>query len=510
MSTNREIVKSTAIIILITILAKAIGIITQIVVASKFGLGKEMDIFYISVMIPMLLVGVIGGCTGAALIPIYTDYRIKKGSKEAGLICSSILNVSLLALIAITVSLAIFAKHLIPLAAPGFKKETIDIGIKLALLVFPILIFGGMNVIFQSIINAHKHFKATSIAPMLVPISIIVIVLFGSRKYGIISLAFGNLLGFFLVGCLLILVLKSIGVGYSLSINLRHPGVKKIFNLMLPLIVGATLVHINVVVDKIMASTLLEGSVSALGYADKIINVIQAVFIISFSTAILPYFSEEVANNNIEELKRTLNRGIKMLAFIFAPITVGIAVLAKPLIMLLYQRGAFTQQASIVTSGVLLCYCLGLYGMALIFLLTRAFYALKDTKTSMFAAIISVFFNIVLNIILMRYMGVSGIAFSTSLVSVIVVIFLFFRLRKKFELLRYWDITKSALKIWVLALTMGLICHLFFIQRILNSLVINFLATVLIGIVVYGILSFWFKIDEFNSLYRVAKEKFRK
>jgi len=503
MSINKSLGISTLLIIVLTVLGKPFGVLKEIYVAYQFGTGKELDAFYIAFTIPTFIVLIFSGGIHGSFMPVYLDHKIKIGDKDANTLFSTVLNIYMLFLFGATLFILVFREVLIKLAGPGFDLETRQISTNLLLILSLILFFEGFNGFLSCELNAHKRFVATSLIPVCIPILMIVSLYFG-RHYGIYSLAFGNITGLLIAGIGLIIAVRRTGVIYTIKIQSGHPGLRKVIKLMLPLLIGSLLAGANTVVDRVMASTLSVGSVSSLGYANRIIVMFQSVIIMAISRASLPYFSEQVSTGETEELKKTINLSIRFLAFLFIPITLGLLILSKPLVSLLYERGEFGPNSAFLTSQALVFYSLGLLFMALIFVFSRVFHAFQQTKVNMYAAFLSVSLNICCNLILMRYMGAPGIALSTSIVNFIVSIFLFYMLFLKLGKFAIMEIVKAVLHILGPAMLMCGAC-LGTIHLLKAELVLEVAISIMVGFASYIAFCSLFKVPEFGRAVNLIR-----
>lgn len=187
----------------------------------------------------------------------------------------------------------------------------------------------------------------------------------------------------------------------------------------LPVFIGVAINELNVLVDKSLASSLVSGSISALNYANKLNSLILGVFISAITTVIFPLLAKESNSGNIKGMKMIMRYGVNLILLITIPATVGLIVLAKPIVEVAFETGEFDATATIMTTQALIFYSLGLVAMALRLLITKVYYSLQDTKTPMVNSAISVGFNIVLNIILVRFMTHAGLALATSIATII-------------------------------------------------------------------------------------------
>jgi putative peptidoglycan lipid II flippase len=201
--------------------------------------------------------------------------------------------------------------------------------------------------------------------------------------------------------------------------------------LVLPVLIGSAVQQINTVIDKTLASSLVEGSISALTYASRINDLIISVFVMAITTVIFPMLSKAFSQDDEVQVRKIMGEGINIILIITVPATIGILILAKPMVRIFFQRGAFSEVATQMTSSALIFYSLGLVGSSLRLMLNKVYYSFQDTKTPMINGAIAVGLNIVLNLILIRYMAHAGLALATSISATFTTLLLFLDLRKK-------------------------------------------------------------------------------
>jgi putative peptidoglycan lipid II flippase len=276
----------------------------------------------------------------------------------------------------------------------------------------------------------------------------------------------------------------------------------------LPIIMGTSVNEINVLVNRTLASGLAVGGISALNYANRLNGFVQGLFVASISTVMYPMISKMAAENNLKGLKGYVSEAISMINLLVIPATIGAMIFSKEIVALLFGRGAFTAEAIDMTANALFYYSLGMIAFGLRDILSRAFYALQDTKTPMINATIGVAINIILNIVLSRFLGIGGLAFATSIAGVVSAILMFVTLRKKLGPFGLKEIIRSFLKISIASVLMGLIAYGSF--WLLGQLVSENLALLLaigVGALTYAVFIYFMKIPEVDRTLDVLKKK---
>ena len=520
METKYKIAKYAGIVIIATIFCRILGLGREIVISNRFGAGIETDAFFIAFMIPNLLRSLLGeGALNSAFIPVFTEYLTNYDRKKAEYFASNVLNILIIILIVVVILGIWGAPLLINIIAIGFKSNMYkyQLAITLTRIIFPYIGFVAVAALFMGILNSYDHFLVPALAPAMLNISIIVFSLTLSYKYGIYSIAWGVILGG--IGQALVqtpaLIRKKIK--YSFVVDFNEPGVKKLLKLLLPVMIGLAITQINVIVDRTIASTLIDGSISALYYSNRLVQFPLGAFGIAISIAIFPTLSKYTAKNNIPEFKKSLFFGLKMLMFITVPSAVGLMVLKDSLIRLIYEHGIFSRVASNMTASALLYYSIGLFAYACVRLITMSFYALKDTKTPVKIGAYIVFINIALDLILVRYLAHSGLALATSVAAILNMIILLKVLQDKIGDIELKSQASFLIKIIISSIFLGTICVL--VSNYLGSVldlndkynqIIQVTASIFSGGLVYFIISYMLGVKEVRSLKQSIKTILRK
>lgn len=463
METKYKIAKYAGIVIIATIFCRILGLGREIVISNRFGAGIETDAFFIAFMIPNLLRSFLGeGALNSAFIPIFAEYLTNHDRKKAEYFANNVLNILIIILI-IVVALGVWAAPLIiNIIAIGFKSNIYkyELAVNLTRIIFPYIGFVAVAALFMGILNSYNHFLTPALAPAMLNISVIIFAITLSYKYGIYSIALGVILGGIGQALIQTPALIREKIKYSFVVDFNDPGVKKLLKLLIPAMIGLAITQINVVVDRTIASTLIDGSISALYYSNRLVQFPLGAFGIAISIAIFPTLAKYTAKNNITEFKKSLLFGLRMLLFITVPSAIGLIVLRDSLIRLIYEHGIFSRAATNMAASALLYYSIGLFAYACVRLITMSFYALKDTKTPVKIGIYIVFLNIALDFILIRYLAHSGLALATSVAAILNLIILLKVLQDKIGDMELKSQASFLIKIVISSIFLGIICIL--------------------------------------------------
>lgn len=516
MEENSQVIKAAGVIGAATLLSRILGYIRDAVIAWYFGAGHSTDAFIAAFRIPNLLRKLFGeGAISNAFVPVLTDYLTKDGKQEALRLARSALFVLSILLVVISLCGIALSPLIVKAVAPGFidSPGKMPLTITLTRIMFPYIFFLGLVALCMGVLNVFGHFAAPALAPVLLNLAMICAVFFicPYMSRPIVGLAIGVILGGVLQLSLQLPFIIRKGLILRQKGNLFHPGLKKIGRLMPPIIFGGAVYQINILVDGLLGSLLKEGSVSYLYFADRLVQFPLGVFAIAAATAVLPSLSREAASNNLNALKDTFGYAFRLIIFFTIPSMVGLIILREPIVALLFQRGQFNPMATQLTARALLYYAIGLGAFSAVKIVAATFFALKDSRTPMIMAVISVAANIVLGIILMRPMAHAGLALATSLASILNLGLLVHALRCKLGSLGWRSIFQSACRTLASAGVMGI-----FVWIVANFLILpeggtaiqqllRLIGNIFIGLIIFGICSFLIKSPELQSVVAEVK-----
>ncbi|MDQ4035711.1 MAG: murein biosynthesis integral membrane protein MurJ [Chloroflexota bacterium] len=458
LETGRVLVTASLILTVAALASRLLGWIRLLVIGSQFGASRELDAYFAAFRIPDAIFQlVVAGALSAALIPVFSGYRARGQDEEAWKLASSVINLVLIALAALSLVMAIFAPLLVPIVAPGFDAPTTELTIRMTrvMLISPVLI--GMGAVVTGILNSYQQFTVPAIAPLLYNLAIIFAAIFLAPIMGVEGLAVGVAIGSLAHLAVQLPNLGRVGQRYDLTIGLGHPGVRRVAWLMGPRTLGLAAGQINFLVSTVLASGLPEGSVTAYNYAFQLSQIPVGVIGVSIAVALFPTLSQDAALGRIGEIRRQVANAVRVLVFVAAPLTAIMVVLREPLTSVFYQYGLFSQSATDRTASTLLFFALGLVGHIVVHVLTRAFYAMQDTRTPVAWAIIAVAINVPLMAMLVGPMGVEGLALALSISSVLEVIGLLWYLRRRIESVDESAIARTVVRSGVAALAAALL-----------------------------------------------------
>lgn len=523
-SKQESLVRSAGVVSAAVFLSRITGLIREVAMARLFGAGQVYDAFLLGFRIPNLTRDLFAeGALSSAFVPIFTKYLSTKGKVEAAEL-SNLVATSLIVVVGVFCALGmLFSPQLVELLAPGFAAipGKFALAVRLTRMMFPFLLLVALAAQAMGVLNSCNQFGVPALS---------------STFFNIGSLGFGLALGF-LVGPKLGLTpiegmaygvviggawqllwqvpsLVRAGFVFRPRVNLSHPGLRNILQLMGPAIVGNASVQVNVMVNTNFASTItdatghvINGPVSWLGYAFRFMQLPLGLFGVAIASATLPAVSRSAALGDMNEFRHTLARSLGMIFLLTIPSSVGLAVLGDSMIAAVYQGGKFRAYDTHQTALALSCYAIGLAGYAAVKVLAPAFYALNDARTPMLVSLASILVNLAAasSMVKLAGLGHAGLALSTSAVALFGSVVLFEVLRRRIGGVEGRRLTASFVKIAIAAALMGggcilssrLVEHFIGITRLAR--VIDLAVSVPLGLIIFAALCKFLRLPELES-----------
>ena len=512
-----KVAKAAMGLMIATLLSKVLGFGRELALASAYGASNYSDAFLVSLNIPTVIFSVIGTSLGTAFIPLYWDVNKNKGDEDALKFTNNVLNVVLSLCLIFSALGIIFAENIVRIFAVGFEAEVFNIAVFYTRIMLLGLMCLGMNYMMSAYLQVKENFVVPGL--MAIPYNIILIAtILISAKVNPNFLAVGALIGLSSQVLFQLPFAIKKKYKYKFTYDLKDEYLKKMFWLVLPVLAGVAVNQINAIVDKSLASTLVEGSISALNYGNRLVQFVLGLFIVSISTVIYPLLAKLSNEKNVKQFNKTISTSINTVILLVIPVSVGAISLAQPIVKLLFERGAFDSTATQMTVAALVCYSIGIIGFGLRDILGKVFYSLQDTKTPMINGALCMVLNIIMNItfITVFNFGHAGLALATSISSILCIILLLFNLYKKIGDFGIKDILKVLAKVLVISVIMAVAVKLSYVKLaavlgggfIQQSLTL--MISVMVGVVIYGAGVYCAKIEETHTIIDKVKAKIRK
>ncbi|MEG6567074.1 murein biosynthesis integral membrane protein MurJ [Thermoanaerobacterium saccharolyticum] len=457
MSISKNTAKVAGLVMVITFISKITGFLREVVLGSKFGTTKDIDAYNMAQNIPMVLFAAIAASIGTTVIPLFSEYLAKKGKDKAFDFINNLLNVIILMTVLFTVIAAIVSPIIVKIMAPGFKGDVYYETLDLTVILLPVMIFVAVSNIITGALQSLQHFAVPAMIGIPYNIIIIGTALMYGAKYGIYGVALATVVGSIIQVIMQLPVLYKFGFRYRFVLDLKDEGVKRVIILAMPVLIGTSIQVINTYVDRMIASYLPAGSIAALNYANRLIGF--DIFSMAIAIVIYPMLSRYFASNNIDEFIKGIKMAVKAILYIMIPVTVGAIIFRVPIIRILFERGAFDERSTYLTSIAFMFLSLGMTANGLRNVLSRGFYSLKDTKTPMINGTIAVLINIGLNLVIVRYLALGGLALSTSVAAIVTSLMLMYSLRKKVGKIGGYEIASAFVKALIGSAIMGVFVY---------------------------------------------------
>lgn len=511
-----KVAKATVALMAVTMLSKIMGFGRELVLGALYGATKYSDIFIAATNIPKVLFTLVATALATTFIPLYYENLREGGEDKALRFSNNILNITIILGIILSTISFIFAEQIVRVFAMGFRGETFRQAVIFTRIIIFGAIFTGLSDIMKSYLQSKDSFTIPGLIGLPYNIILITAMILSVTLHNIYILPVGALLAMASQFFFQVPFAYKKGYKYRLFVDFKDEYVKKMLILVAPIVIGVAVDQINIMVDKTLASTLVEGSISALNYADRLKGFVTGMFIASISAVVYPQFSRLSSMIDKTEFFSFIKKSINSVIIIIMPMTIGAMVLAEPIVRILFQRGAFDERATKLTAIALVFYSIGLIGVGLRDILTKIFYSVQDTKTPMINASIAVIMNICMNLIFIKYLKHAGLALATSLSSIICILLLFRGLKKKIGDYGQKEIIIVFLKSTIAAIFMGVVARIVYkylftflgIGMIMEIIALG--SAIVIGAVTYSILIIIFRVEEVSIITDMINKKLKR
>lgn len=535
---SKTVTFAAVILAVAALISKILGLLRDRLLVTYVEVA-ELDVYFVAFRIPDLVYGlVIAGGIVSVFLPLFSEYY-KKDSSSANEFTNYVLNTFLLILIVLCAFLVIFTGPLMRIVAPGFSPEKRELAVLVTRIMFLSPVFLGLSSIFSGILHYFNRFLVYSLAPIFYNLGIIFGILFLFPVFGIIGLAYGVVLGALLH--LLIQVPSAVNSGFSYKplLNFSFPGLKKMFRLMIPRTLGVASNHINLIIITSIASLLVSGSIAVFNLANNLHYFPIGIIGFSFAISSFPVFSKFFVNGQKEEFFNNFSKSVRQVIFYILPAVFLMFILRAQIVRLILGTGHFGWEETRLTAASLGIFALATLAGSLIPLMTKAFFAMQDTKTPLFISSVSIAFNLLFSFSFVYLLGfgnffsrffvqflkletleniqVIGLPLSFSLITFLQAILLFYYIRKKMGFFNYREIYFSFVKnlISVLLTVPYVYLSLYIISPVVDmktflGILIQATVGLSVGIIVYLLFSYIFNSKELFLLKDSLIKQFKK
>jgi putative peptidoglycan lipid II flippase len=451
-----RIARSTAFFSIATAASRVAGLAREVVAAGYYGISGPMSAFTIAFQVPNLIRALFADAAlQPAFVPVFTELIGKKDYKEAFRLASTMLLLVTMILGAITALFVLLAPVVMPVFAPGFEGQILDLTVALSQVLFPILVLLGISGIVVGILNSYDRFGAFAISPLFWNLSIIlVLVVLEPLFHGedrIYAYAIGILVGTLVQLLIPAWDLRHTPYRFRFSFDWRHPGVRRVLLLMLPVTISLGLINFNLLINSFFGSLVSDEAPAAIDKAFRIYQLPQGIFSVAIATVLFPTLARFANAGEMENLRSTMANGMRQILFVLLPAAAAILALSDPMIRLIYQRGEFDPAETAVVATALFWFAFSLPTNGLYLLQTRTFFSLQKPWQATALATIDLVVSAVAALALYKPFGVGGIVAGTGIGTTVAVIAQAVILRRRFGGLELRRLFSTAARITIAA-----------------------------------------------------------
>lgn len=517
-SNGSKLAKSTLALVIFSLIGKIFGFFRESLTANVFGTTVEMSAYSLAQAATAMIAGFVTNSIATTFIPALQKAEQDLGSERKNYFTNNLMAISSVVSIILILLGWYFPKQLAFLTASKASPETFKIVVKLIQLGMPVVIFSCWVGVFTGYLQYGGKFAATGAISIPLNLVYIVYLMIFSHHIGIVGLTLASVFG--ALAQFLFLLPGSFKLGYrpQLIFDLKDKYVREAIELSLPVLVSVSVNDINTAVNRSLASGMGDKAPSILYFSNKMNTLFIGIFIAAITAIIFPILTRSFGKGNIEYGKKVMNASIKSTLFLTVPATIGMIILARPLIEIAFVHGKFTALDGVKATSTLRFYSLSLISISLTNVLNRIYYSLHDTKTPFIIGVINVVINVGLNLLVAHKFGTDGLACAVSIATTCAVLMGFYLLRKKIGNLGTKSYIKALVKTLMASSAMGLVACIYFPLENLLALIssgglftllrlILLMIVVFIAAIIYLIILYYLGVREIRDLTHIFKEK---
>lgn len=520
-STGGKVAKSTLSIMFFLLVGKVFGFFRESLTASVFGATKEMDAFTFAQTATAIISGFVTQAIATTFIPSLQKAESEHGETRKNYFTNNMIAISTIASIIIIVLGYKFSNQLAFLTASHADAETLTIVSKLIKFGIFVVVFSAWTGVMEGYLHYGGRFAATGAIAIPLNLTYIIYLALFAHHVGIVGLTVASVVG--ILAEFLFLMPFAIKIGYrpKFVLDFKDKYVSEALILALPVFVSVSINDINTLVNRNLASGMGEGAAAILYYANKMNTMIIGIFITAITSVVFPILTRTFGKKDYVKGKKVMNASVKTVLFLTVPATIGMLILARPIIEIAFVRGKFTIEDGILATSTLRFYSLSLISISIINVLNRIYYSIEDTKTPFLVGLVNVALNICFNLLVARHFGTNGLAASVSLATTIAVIVSFILLRRKIGNLGTKSFIRALIKTIIASSIMAVVALIYFpfeklLMMYINSgIVLTLLRLILLFIVVaiagvvYILLLYILGVREIRDIKEILKDKLK-
>ncbi|HLI97532.1 MAG TPA: murein biosynthesis integral membrane protein MurJ [Candidatus Baltobacteraceae bacterium] len=513
-ATRAALAGSALFVMAATLGSTVLGFAREVVNARYYGTQWEMDAFLAATVIPMILFGVFNGALVSALVPTFSEYIAHGDDDEAWRLANTIINGLLIVLSICAVAGYVFAPYYVPLIAHGFPRPELGVTIRMTRWLMPSIVAVSLSGVFSAILNAHQRFRSASLTGIALNAVTIGTVILLHHNIGIYAVVLGTALGLFaqmLVQVPALLLTRK----YRPTLDLRHPGLHRMWDLLGPIIVGSAAGQISLFFDRYFASTLSPGYMAGMNYATKLVNFPQQIFAAAIATVIFPLLASQFARSNRIAVGQSVTLGLRLVNFITIPSVCALIALAYPMVQTLFERGNFQQSSTALCAGLLPYAAVGLVALAANVVLTRCAFACKEVSWTVGISVFTVVINVLLSLLWLQPLGARGLLLANSVSQTLQAVMLLVLVRNLVPHVQWRTLAVSAFRIGLCSAIMIATLHWIAALGVHPEPTLASRASYLFGQIAIGALAFVaaarvLDVEELTIAVRLIREKFER
>jgi len=510
----KNLLRTAGFMIIATLLAKLAGMYRDILFASLFGTGSDAQAYLTASRIPLLFFDItLGAAVSAAFIPVYNGYIEEKRSEDARIFANSFITLVFVITGILCILGMVFSGPIVNLIGNDLDAQTKETASKLVIVLFPSMIFTALAYSVAGLLQSLGEFNIPAAISLVSNGFMVVFLLAFGSKLGIYGVSVAMLIAWSFQLIIEIPALIKKKYRFRPTLSLKNEGIRKSARLALPILISSWVQPINTTINIYLASGLSGGqAVPALDYANKLYIILVGVLTYAISNLIFPSLSRAAESDDKTDFKEISKSALRIVCAVILPVMALFLILSTPLVRLVYERGEFTSESTMLTASALMFYSIGMLGFGVQEIANKIFYSTKDGKTPMYVAMGGITINIILSFVLVRGLsfGLQSLAFSASVASTLIGATLVFIINKKHKILDK-KFTLNFLKLLICAIVMGIV--VFFLSNGISfpeNLMGNILSLIVpggIGIIVYFVLLVVLKTEEFKDIMNIVKSK---
>jgi len=513
-----RIARSTAFFSIATAASRVVGLGREVVAAGYYGVNGPISAFTVAFNVPNLIRALFADAAlQPAFVPVFTDLIGKKHYREAFRLASTLLLLVTMVLGAITALFVLLAPVIMPLFAPGFEGEILDLTINLSQILFPILIVLGISGVVVGILNSYDRFGAFAISPLFWNLTIIVVlVILEPRFHGqnrIYAYAIAILIGTVVQLAIPAWDLRNTPFRFSFAFDWRHPGVRRVLLLMLPVTISLGLINFNQIINSFFGTLVSDQAPAAIEKAFRIYQLPQGIFSVAIATVLFPTLARFANRGEIDNLRATMANGMRQILFVLVPAAAAILALSEPMIRLIYQRGEFDPAQTTIVATALFWFAFSLPTNGLYLLQTRTFFSLQQPWQATALAVIDLVVSALAALALYSPFGVGGIVAGTGIGTTAAVVAQAVMLRREFGGLELGRLFSTSVRITIAAAALAgvgwLVWHLLdeALGRGLAGQIVSLGSGLAAGGAVYLLAARLLRIAELDQILRLLRRR---